>query len=205
LQEGEFERVGGTQTLKVDVRIIAATNRDLRLAVKEGRFRSDLYYRLNVFPIEMPALRDRREDVPLLVWHFVEKLAANSGKTFDAIPRPLMDALSDYDWPGNIRELRNVVERAIVLSPGPVLRVDEAFGTGTLQMRSAPGSETHSPDANRGGSSASLKTAERAHITRVLEDRGWKVRGDGGAAEALGLKESSLRYRMKKLGIKRPS
>lgn len=197
LQEGEFQRVGGTRTLKADVRIIAATNRNLQIAIEEGRFRSDLYYRLNVFPIRMPALRDHREDVPLLVWHFVEKFAAGSGKSFDAIPRPLMDALSAYEWPGNVRELQNVIERAVVLSTGPVLRIDEAFGTETLRMRSSSGSAGKASDTT-------LEAAERAHILSALEGSGWKVRGRGGAAEALGLKESTLRSRMKKLGIKRP-
>jgi formate hydrogenlyase transcriptional activator len=207
LQEGEFERVGGTRTLQVDVRVITATNHDLTRAIAEGRFREDLFYRLNVFSIGLPSLRERREDIPLLVWHFAEELAANAGKHFDAIPAPLMDALVRYDWRGNVRELRNVVERAVVLSTGPTLRLDEAFATGILGV--GPFEET--PVAGSGTRPAdgrlddgTLEAIERNHISSVLERCNWKVSGTGGAAEALGLKESSLRYKMKKLGIRRP-
>ena len=191
LQDGEFERVGSTKTQKVDVRVISATNRVLSERKAQGSFRSDLYYRLMVFPIEVPPLRDRKEDIPLLVWHFVTKGQARMGKTIESIPRSIMDRFMEYEWPGNVRELQNVIERALILSPGPILHVEESLD---------------SPHVSAGvaNESASLADAERAHIEKVLAECAWKVKGRGNAAEHLGLNPSTLRTRMKKLGIVRP-
>jgi len=191
LQDGEFERLGSTKTQKVDVRVIAATNRDLQERKAQGSFRPDLYYRLMVFPIEAPPLRDRKEDIPLLVWHFVTKVQARMGKKIESIPRSLMDRFMEYEWPGNVRELQNVIERALILSPGPTLQVEEPLGP--LGPTAVPVEE-----------SVSLAEAERAHIERVLAECGWKVKGRGNAAERLGLNPSTLRTRMKRLGIVRP-
>ncbi len=186
LEEGSFERLGSTNTLHVNVRIIAATNRDLSEEVKAGRFRKDLYYRLNVFPIVIPPLRERREDIPLLVWAFVEKAQKGIGKEIETISKKTMEALQSYSWPGNVRELNNVIEHAMILSKDKNLRVHLP----------RPGSlET---DATQ-----DLQDMERRHIQAVLEKTGWRLSGDGGAAEALGLKRTTLRAKMKKLGIKR--
>ncbi len=189
LQDGTFERVGGTRTMSVDVRVIAATNRDLEAAVREGRFRSDLYYRLNVFPIRVPALRERKEDVPVLVRHFVMKYAARMGKRIEKIPQQGLEQLGSYDWPGNVRELENVIERAVILSSGPELELDEWLPRwpGGAVVARLP----------------SLAELEREHITRALDLTGWRVRGDKGAAQILGLKPTTLEARMKKLGIER--
>jgi PAS domain S-box-containing protein len=186
LEEGSFERLGSTNTLHVNVRIIAATNRDLGEEVKAGRFRKDLYYRLNVFPIAIPPLRERPEDIPLLVWAFVEKDQKRMGKEIETISKKTMEALQSYSWPGNVRELKNVIEHAMILSKDKSLRVHLP----------RPGSlET---DATQ-----DLQNMERRHILAVLEKTGWRLSGDGGAAEALGLKRTTLRAKMKKLGIKR--
>ncbi len=189
LQDGTFERLGGSRTLSADVRIIAATNRDLEAAVREGRFRSDLYYRLNVFPIHVPALRERSEDVPVLVRHFVMKYAARLGKRIEQIPQRGLEQLTTYEWPGNVRELENVLERAVILSPGPELELDE-----WLPRR---------PGDSAAADRASLAEIERDHITRILRQTGWRVRGERGAAKILGLKPTTLEARMKKLGIER--
>lgn len=189
IQEGEFDRIGSSETTKVDVRVIAATNRDLRKAMDQKAFRPDLYYRLAVFPIEVPPLRVRRDDIPLLVWHFISKRQGRLGKTIDTIPRKVMDALVEYDWPGNVRELENVVERAMILSPGSTLLLSEP-------LSGRPGGEA--PSSN-------LEAIDKAHIVRVLEDCDWKIKGADNAADRLGLKPSTLRYRMKKLGIRRPA
>ena len=191
LQDGAFERIGGTKTLTVDVRVIAATNRDLPSAMRDGSFRPDLYYRLAVFPIEIPPLRQRREDIPLLIWHFITARQGMLGKTFEQIPEPAMRALVEYDWPGNVRELENVVERAMILSPGPALMLE-----GTLPQ---PVASSRSPAL-----SGSLEDVDRAHIVSVLQDCNWRIKGAGNAADRLGLNPSTLRYRMKKLGIHRP-
>jgi PAS domain S-box-containing protein len=191
LQEGKFERLGSATTRTVDVRVIAATNRDLQAAMAEGFFRDDLYYRLAVFPIKIPTLRERREDIPLLAWHFVTKHQARLGKTIREIPDEAMDALLAYDWPGNIRELENVIERAIILSPGPALTLADSMDMPT--RRPDPANE-----AER------LADRERAHILETLDQCGWRVKGRGNAADRLGLKENTLRYRMRKLGISRP-
>jgi PAS domain S-box-containing protein len=191
LQEGEFEPIGCPVTTKVDARIVAATNRDLHTAVNEGSFRPDLYYRLAVFPIEVPPLRVRRDDIPLLVWNFVAQKSARLGKEIEEVPQDVMDALLEYDWPGNVRELENVIERAMILSPAKTLVLDESLET---PARPRP---FHS-------SSESLADVDRAHIVDVLEECHWTIKGAGQAAERLGLAPSTLRYRMNKLGIKRP-
>jgi formate hydrogenlyase transcriptional activator len=195
LENGEIQRLGSTVTRKVDVRIIAATNRDLRRDTQDGRFRSDLYYRLSVFPIEMPPLRDRREDIPLLAWHFIQSRQRTLNRTIMKIPKTVMAALQTYDWPGNIRELQNVIERAMILSPGPVLRVEEVLGPTT---RERGGGECGRPGQ-------SLQDVERAHIIATLDRCHWTIEGRGQAAERLGLNPSTLRNRMRKLGIRRPA
>jgi len=194
LQSGEFERLGSEETITVDVRVIAATNRDLAKAMEQGRLRADLFYRLNVFPIDIAPLRERKEDIPLLVWYFVANAEGRYGKHITTIPEQTMDALMRYDWPGNVRELEHVVERAMILSRGTSLLITESF---TPIVPDA----TPAAPADDGGS---LEHVERAHIIRTLQRCGWKVKGDGNAADLLGLRESTLRYRMKKLGIERP-
>ena len=186
LENGEFERLGSTRTIKADVRIIAATNRDLPGAVRNGGFREDLYYRLNVFPISVPPLRDRREDIPKLVWHFVREFEKRMGRIIEKIPEQSMRALQGYPWPGNVRELRNVVERAMILVQGPTLRLELEEGKGpvTDEVRT-------------------LEEIEKRHIIDVMEETGWRVRGKDGAAEILGLKPTTLESRMQKLGMKR--
>jgi len=190
LQEGEFERVGGTQTFKVNVRVIAATNRNLDQLSKSGQYRPDLYYRLNVFPIHLPALREREEDVPLLAQYFVGKHAANLGKKIDRIPERMMSALRCYPWPGNIRELEHVIERAVILSEGAEL---EPIDWLTPSVHKASNGKTRT-----------LEEMERQHITDVLEQTNWRVSGEKGAAKILGLNATTLEARMKKLGISRP-
>jgi transcriptional regulator with GAF, ATPase, and Fis domain len=186
LQDGTFERLGSPETVKVNVRIIAATNRDLQQAVQEGKFRADLYHRLNVFPILVPPLRERRDDIPLLVWSFVESIGRRMGKTITSIPRKTMELLQRYPWPGNVRELSNVIERAMILAADDTLRVEVS----SLHRSAAPPPMT-------------LKESERVQILRVLNETGWRIRGEGGAAEILGLKPTTLEARMAKLGIKR--
>jgi formate hydrogenlyase transcriptional activator len=192
LQEGEFEKIGSGETLRADVRLVAATNRDLHRAMEQGKFRQDLYYRLAVFPINVPPLRLRRDDIPLLVWHFISKKQARLGKTITSISPKTMQTLVDYDWPGNIRELENVIERALILSPGPVLVVNESFAK-------------HAVCAPPAESSCRLADIDRAHIIRVLGECQGRIKGAGNAAERLGLKPSTLRYRMRLLGITRQS
>ena len=191
LQHGEFERLGSTKTINVDVRLIAATNRDLGREVREGRFRPDLFYRLNVFPIPLPPLRERRDDIPLLVWHHITHRQGAIGRSVKRVPERLMRAFVAYSWPGNVRELENVVERALIMTFGDTLAADPAF------LDAAP----VVPEV---GPRASLAEAERAHVRAVLDDCGWRVSGKGNAAERLGLKRSTLQFRMKKLGIARP-
>jgi len=191
LQEREFERLGSTRTRNVDVRVIAATHRDLEGMILEKQFRSDLYYRLNVVPIFLPPLRKRPEDIPLLVQHFVYTFARKAGKTIDTISSDTMEALKRYPWPGNIRELENVIERAAVLSRGPVLRVAQR----DLSSRIAPGQ-----NADR---LQTLEEVERNHILTILKETRWTLSGPGGAAARLGLNRSTLYFRMKKLGIVR--
>jgi formate hydrogenlyase transcriptional activator len=190
LQEGKFERVGSSRTRHVDVRVVAATNQDLEAAVRAGRFRVDLYYRLSVFPIVLPPLRDRAEDIPPLLWFFVTRLQRRMGRHIERVPRAAMDALQRYHWPGNVRELQNVVERAMIRSTGDVLEIDESFDTGRRLPKV--------PAADR-----TLAAVERAHIEAVLGKCGWRINGPGGAAETLALNPNTLRFRMKKLGIAR--
>jgi formate hydrogenlyase transcriptional activator len=192
LQEREFERLGSTRTKKVDVRVVAATHRDLETMIVDKQFRSDLYYRLNVFPITIPPLRERPEDIPLLVRHFVQQTARNMNKAIDLISCDTMDALTQYSWPGNIRELENVIERAVILSPGSVLRLSIR----DLHTRIAPG-----PDHER---NQTLEEVERKHIVTTLKQTRWVLSGPRGAATRLGLHRATLYFRMKKLGIVRP-
>jgi formate hydrogenlyase transcriptional activator len=191
LQEREFERLGSSRTLTTDARLIAATNRDLSALVQEQKFRSDLFYRLNVFPVRVPALRERREDIALLVQHFVERFSKRMNRNIESVPKQGMDALISYSWPGNIRELENVIERAVILSSGPELRVP----VGELS-RLAPGADGWKPQT--------LEEAERAHILSTLKKTRWVLAGPNGAAIRLGLNRSTLQFRMKKLGIVRP-
>ena len=188
LQEQEFERLGSGRTQRVDVRLIAATNQDLRTMVRERRFRADLYYRLNVFPIELPPLRDRREDIPVMVEHFVHKFGERHRKPVERVPEELMDALINYDWPGNIRELQNFVERSVIMSTGTLLR---------SLVR-----ELRRPDAIP-TSVRTLMDVERAHIFDTLERTQWRVGGPNGAAARLGLARTTLIFKMQKLGISR--
>ncbi len=197
LQTGEFERLGSPRTLRGDVRVVAATNRDLEREVREGRFRADLYYRLAVYPITLPPLRERREDVPLLVWHVVERRQAKLGRSVKRVPDRLMRAFCAHDWPGNVRELENVVERALISTSGDTLAADPAF-LGPPADPPPAGRVAASP-----GGRVTLAQAERSHILAVLEECGWKLAGRGNAAERLGLKRSTLQYRMHKLGIRR--
>src|SRR5712672_482808 len=186
LQEGEFERLGGSRTIKVDARVIAATNRPLAQAVSEGRFREDLFYRLNVFPVEVPPLRERREDIPLLSWTFVKEFSNSMGKAIDAIADDSMVALLGYPWPGNIRELRNVIERAMILTRGSTLHIK--LGNPTLRPQIT-------------NTAGTLVEAEREHILQALERCSWRIRGTNAAAELLGVKPTTLESRIKKLGL----
>jgi PAS domain S-box-containing protein len=189
LQEGEFERLGSTTTQRVDVRVIAATNRDIAAAVEQDRFRSDLFYRLNVFPIRVPSLRERKSDIPLLIQHFAVKYGTKLGKQIESIPRNVMTQLQAYDWPGNVRELENVIERAVILSSGSELEPGRF-----IAEVSGPAGQSQIP---------TLEELERDHIVSVLELTGWRVRGENGSAALLGLKPTTLEARMKKLGIER--
>jgi len=195
LQEQEFERLGSTKTHKVDVRLVAATNRDLIEMVSRGEFRSDLYYRLNVFPILLPPLRERREDIPALVTHFVEVFGRRMGREIEHIPPETMSALSSYPWPGNIRELQNLIERAVILSNNGVLPNSlPAMGTQAVAVASAVATTPVT----------TLKDSERTLIQRTLESVGWVIGGPKGAATKLGLKRTTLIHKMQKLGISRP-
>jgi len=186
VQDGEFERLGSSRTIKVDVRIIAATNRNLEKEVRRGRFREDLWYRLNIFPITMPPLRDRLDDIPLLVDFYVKKISKRMGKSIEIIPTRVMNALQNYHWPGNVRELENVLERAVINSLGPKLRLVDELKTQQKDVSTAQ---------------KTLEVVEREHIVRILDQTQWRVSGKNGAAEILGLNRSTLRARMRKLGI----
>jgi formate hydrogenlyase transcriptional activator len=195
LQEREFERLGSTRTLRTDARLIAATNRDLATMVEEQRFRADLFYRLHVFPVRIPPLRERREDIPLLVRHFAMQFAARMKRHYGSISPETMNALLEYDWPGNIRELQNLIERAVILCSGPVLRVPvRDLHHPTIAM----------PNDRHSNQHQTLEEAERGHILRTLKDVRWVVGGPNGAAARLGMNRSTLQFRMKKLGIVRP-
>ena len=188
LQEGEFQRLGGTQTIKVDVRVIAATNRNLEEEVEKGRFREDLFYRLNVFPIVNIPLRDRKDDIPLLVRHFIEKYNMKMGKRIEEVPQPVMKELLEYEYPGNVRELENLIERAVILSSGNKLSSNFQF------KRSKSGQNK---------TFQSMEDMQRAHIIEALRRTKGKVTGAGGAAELLKMKDKTLYSRMSKLGVGR--
>jgi transcriptional regulator with GAF, ATPase, and Fis domain len=187
LEERQIERLGSPKPIRIDTRIIAATHRDLEVRMTSGEFREDLFYRLNVFPIDVPPLRERADDIPLLVWRCVEEFARKFGKTIEAIPRDNMVALQRYAWPGNIRELRNIVERAMILATGPRLSIPLPVAHETPRK-----------------SSERLADVEREHVLRTLEDTRWRIRGSGGAAERLGLRPTTLETRIARLGLKRP-
>jgi formate hydrogenlyase transcriptional activator len=212
LQEQEFERLGGNRTQRVDVRVVAATNVDLSQRVAERAFRSDLYYRLNVFPIQVPALRERPEDIPLLVRYFVQKFSGRLNKDVEYIPADAMDALAHYSWPGNVRELENLLERAVLLSPGRELRVPVTELKSTAISSAAPGADSSSSfgsftSLNSSASTSAISTleeAERQHILRALKQTQWRIAGPKGAAVLLGMKRTTLQARMRKLAIRRP-
>jgi transcriptional regulator with GAF, ATPase, and Fis domain len=191
LQDGEFERLGSARTVKVDVRVIASTSRDLREEVRAGRFREDLFYRLNVFPVSIPPLRKRLDDIPQLVRFFSDKYARMMGRQIDTISKAAMKALQDYSWPGNVRELEHVIERAVITTTGPVLQIADRLEP----LTGSDEADTSLKD---------LAAMECEHILRVLRETGWKIEGAKGAASILNLHPSTLRFRIKKLGIKRP-
>ncbi len=195
LQEGQLDRLGSTHTTNIDVRVIAATNRDLMNDVRNERFRRDLYYRLNVFPITLPPLRERPEDIPLLVDHFVERFSQELRKPVKPIAKPVMRMLQEHHWPGNIRELENVIQRAIILSSGGVMTIDDVC----LSSMSDPAGTVAS------ASETTLQAVERNHILRILASTSWRIEGPRGAARALGLKPSTLRSRLQRLSIRRAS
>ena len=202
LQDREFERLGSSRTLRTDARLIAATNRDLTAMVKAQQFRADLFYRLNVFPVHVPSLRERPEDIPLLARHFTQQFARRLHKTIETIPASTMQSLIRYPWPGNIRELQNIIERAVILSPGPVLQVSPTdLLPRALEMMPLPPEPLdrarHTPLRS------ALEETERRRILRELEECKWMVAGPHGAAVRLGLKRSTLQYRMQKLGLYR--
>ena len=186
LQEGEFERLGSSKTIKVDVRVIVATARDLKAMVKDGKFREDLFYRVSVFPIQIPPLRERRDDIPMLVWHFVREIGRRMGRNIEDVRASTIKAFQNYAWPGNVRELRNVIERHLITTPGPVFQADLS------------GLEPSFPEERK-----TLEAMEQNHIAKVLKSTGGRIRGSGGAAEILGMKPSTLESRMKKLGVSR--
>ncbi|MBT4091402.1 MAG: sigma-54-dependent Fis family transcriptional regulator, partial [Deltaproteobacteria bacterium] len=189
LQSKEFERVGGHKTLRSDFRLLAATNKSLEKEVQAGRFRQDLYFRLNVFPIHVPALRDRKEDIPLLAYHFLTLNTKKMGKTIEQISKSDLEKLKGYHWPGNIRELENIIERGVILSHGPNLQL--------------PDTGLKTADGNPDSAITTLEENERSHILRALKETGGQLAGKGGAAEILNIKPSTLRHRMKKLGIQK--
>ena len=189
IQHHEFERLGSSQTIKIDVRIVATTNRDLEEEVRQGRFRQDLFYRLNVFPITVPPLRLRKDDIPLMVQSFIERFSRKLGKQITSISKETMKTLQDYPWPGNVRELESIIERAVILSPGPVLQLVDKLKISTPQISSAV---------------RTLEETERNQIMKILAETGWRIEGSDGAAAILGLHASTLRARMHKLGIVRP-
>jgi transcriptional regulator with GAF, ATPase, and Fis domain len=189
VQDGEFERLGSSRTIKIDARIIAATNRNLEEEVRRGRFRDDLWYRLNIFPVTVPPLRDRLDDIPLLADFYVKKISKRMGKSIEIIPTSVMNALQNYHWPGNVRELENVLERAVINSSGPKLRLVD---------------ELRKPQKDMPTAQKTLEAVERDHIVRILEQTQWKISGRNGAAEILGLNRSTLRARIRNLGILKP-
>jgi len=211
LQEGEFERLGSGKTIKVDVRVITATNRNLSEAMQEGRFRSDLYYRLNVYPIQLPPLRERREDIELLAQTFLAEAGRRMGRVFGGMGPGVLEALRRYDWPGNVRELQNVIERATVTSTTSMLHLPEGWGPATglkppSSIAPTKMGDTQPHKSEQGAlKEGSLDDVGRNYILRILQQTGWRVEGPAGAARILGLNPSTLRSRMLKLGIRRPS
>jgi formate hydrogenlyase transcriptional activator len=189
IQHHEFERLGSSHTIKIDVRIVATTNRDLSEEVRQGRFRQDLFYRLNVFPITVPPLRQRKDDIPLLVGSFIERFSRKFGKQITSISKETMQKLLDYPWPGNVRELESIIERAVILSPGPVLQLVDKLKISTPPISAAV---------------RTLEETERNQIMKILDETGWRIEGHDGAAAILGIHASTLRARMHKLGITRP-
>lgn len=187
LQQGEFERLGSTKTVKIDVRVIAATNRDLEEEIQKGRFREDLFYRLNVYPIRIPALRERKSDIFQLVWAFVKEISTDMGKPIESISRNSLESIKNYTWPGNIRELRNIVERSMITCKGRVLTLEAPKSTKTRMV-----------------SKLTLDEHQKRYILKTLKETGWRIRGEKGTAELLGIKPTTLYSRMKKLGISRP-
>jgi transcriptional regulator with GAF, ATPase, and Fis domain len=196
LQEQEFEPLGSNRTIRVNVRVVAATNRDLEALVQQGNFRADLFFRLNVVPLTMPSLHDRRNDIPLLATFFAERIARKFGKQLEGISQAMMQQLIDYDWPGNVRELQNVVERAVILSRNLLLELDQPL------VARQTGGPISIPGLSRG--TQSVEEITRQHIVQVLEKTGWIIEGQQGAARILELHPNTLRSRMKKLGIMRP-
>jgi transcriptional regulator with GAF, ATPase, and Fis domain len=190
LQDGEFERLGSHRTIKVDTRVIAATSRDLQAEIRNGRFREDLYYRLNVFPISIPPLRMRSGDIPQLVQYFIDRFVRKIGRQIKSIPQTTMKSLQEYAWPGNVRELEHVIERAVITSMGPVLQLADRL-------------EHKGPEAKQ-ELPKDLAEMEREHILRTLQQTRWKINGENGAAALLKIHPSTLRFRIKKLGIERP-
>jgi transcriptional regulator with GAF, ATPase, and Fis domain len=188
LQDGQFERLGSNKTISVDVRVVAATNRDLTAMVREGEFREDLFHRLNVFPIEVPPLRERKDDIPLLAWKMVGELNSKMGRAVDRISKSTMERVKQDPWPGNIRELRNKIERAMIISTGKTLKMH--FPEQAPTVANLP---------------TTLEEVERTHILQILERVGWRISGPKGAAEILGLLPTTLHARMKKLGLSRPA
>jgi transcriptional regulator with GAF, ATPase, and Fis domain len=221
LQEQEFEPIGSSRTIKVNVRVVAATNRDLEELVGEGKFRADLFYRLNVVPLRVPALRERADDLPLLVTFFVQKCAAKLGKHVKSVSDEAMRQLTGYTWPGNVRELQNVIERAVILSPGNTLVLAEKLRAPASLPGSSRREEAHSEIRNPkseirneeslvtsaapGKTGGSLEDVERRHIETILSQTNWMIEGERGAAKMLNLNPSTLRSRMQKLNIKRPA
>jgi transcriptional regulator with GAF, ATPase, and Fis domain len=189
LQENEFERIGNSKTTKIDVRVIAATNKDLKKEIEKGNFREDLYYRLNVFPIELSPLRERKEDIPILVKHFLLKYGSKFGKKIDSISNENIVSLSNYSWPGNVRELENVIERAVIITKGNKLQIGDYFSNNI---------------PNDQPSITSLEENEKRHIIKALETTNWKISGENGAAKLLDIKRTTLEARIKKLNIVKP-
>jgi len=205
LQEREFERVGGTQSIPVDIRVIAATNCDLPSAVRSGKFRLDLFYRLNVFPIHVPPLRERPEDILLLAKYFIERYAAKEGKKIRRVEKRTAELLEGYHWPGNIRELQNVIERAMILCDSDTLFVEEAWLQPEAELRAGPRPSNRLETVTVTSKSTTLKEVDRALILQTLDASGWMIGGPEGAAVRLGLARTTLIYKMKRLGIFRPT
>lgn len=189
IQHREFERLGSSQTIKIDVRLVATTNRDLNEEVRQGRFRQDLFYRLNVFPITVPPLRLRKDDIPLMVESFIGRFSRKLGKSITSISKETMTTLQEYPWPGNVRELESIIERAVILSPGPSLQLVDKLKISSPVISSVV---------------RTLEQTERNQIMKIMEETGWRIEGHDGAAAILGLNASTLRARMHKMGIVRP-